>query len=459
MLLRPFEVWPEIFGPLHLLEATVALLTFGIIYEAFSGQERIASRSPVYRWIGGYIAWLSAVTLLRLGLDKGLTTLRAYLFVPIVVVLIGFSLRSVDRLKLATKLLLFCLIFVAGICIHQAQQPQGCVELHESREDEQFGGVALVPDGRPCERRANCEGAAAQPGIDYVCERVGLFGSVTTGLRSRWRGQLGDPNETSIFIICVLPFLGIFGFVRDKETKQETHKTSAKLLSLLVICVGIYGAVLTGSRGGMMVLGLVSLTIFARKFGWKKAIPLAAILVAPLVAVSWRSGEEAEGSQQERSGILADGFELLVRSPFVGIGLSQFNQESSTGQAAHNSYLLTAVECGLPGYWLWIGVLWITGKVPLHLLKNPPPNLDPDLRRISEALLSSIVGMLLGIFFLSFTYKQVFFLWLGLSAALYGAIVRDHPEFKVPFTRKDVVGVTALAIMFLIWVKIAARQR
>ena len=74
----------------------------------------------------------------------------------------------------------------------------------------------------------------------------------------------------------------------------------------------------------------------------------------------------------------------------------------------------------------------------------------------AEALSASLLGMCVGVFFLSFVYKSIFFVWLGLAGALYGAVRVEAPDFRVTFGAKDYAGIFALAVLTLAAVKVAS---
>jgi hypothetical protein len=60
-----------------------------------------------------------------------------------------------------------------------------------------------------------------------------------------------------------------------------------------------------------------------------------------------------------------------------------------------------------------------------------------QIRAWAMALLSGFAGMMVGIFFLSFTYHYVLWIYFGLSAAYYCAIRGTDPTFKVSLGWRD----------------------
>ena len=80
-------------------------------------------------------------------------------------------------------------LFVAFVCFHQGMSPKQCVG-----GLEEVGQIHGEPDGRICDTSEQCGGPEAEPGKEYRCEHVGLFGTYSVEERVRYRGELQDPN-------------------------------------------------------------------------------------------------------------------------------------------------------------------------------------------------------------------------------------------------------------------------
>src|SRR5262249_26578134 len=113
-----------------------------------------------------------------------------------------------------------------------------------------------------------------------------------------------------------------------------------------------------------------------------------------------------------------------------GIGFGQYNEYHFL--TAHNSYILAAAETGLPGLFLFCTILYLSTKIPLKVLADFKDDPDAEIARAwAMALLAAMAGVLVGIFFLSFVYKQMLWVYIGLSGALYSAIKRHRPTWDV----------------------------
>jgi len=456
LLLRPMELWPAV-AQLHSLEVLSTITAIGIAWE-MAARERGSGGSPQLRWLAAFWVWSYSVTVVRLGLDAGLKAGWAGMTLGVIfMLLVMLALPKLSRLRAMMALLLACSTFVSVVAVHQGYQPRQCVELHEDLSDPSPDReVELVPDGRECEGARLCE-ADGVPGSDYVCERVGMFGTYSTQGRVRWRGQLDDPNEVAVIIGALLPFM--FMFARKREAGVEGGSNAKRVVLLIVLAlvlgVGLWAVVLTQSRGGQLVVGAVVVTMLARRFGWWSIVG-GVVVTLPIVLLSWRAGADADASSMERAEILSEGLLMLKAHPLLGIGVGQFASENPLNLAAHNSYLLIATEVGFPGLLVWCGLVWMTVKIPLTIARRPPPGLAPELVFFAEALASSTFGLLIGVFFLSFIYKHIFFVWLALAGALYGAVRAAHPELEVRATKRDAAGIFAFAVIAIVCVRLAS---
>lgn len=453
LLIRPMDLWPEV-ARLRTLELLTVFTAVGVGIETWRGR-RGSSASPQLPWLAGFCACAYAVSMARLGVDRGFTVGWGVTLGPVFMVLVMFALRTVERLRAVIVLLLACLAFISGVAIHQGLQPRQCVELRVD-PSEPDADPAMIPDGRECAGSRLCEAEGGVPGSDYVCERIGVLGTSSTLGRIRWRGQLDDPNELAVIIGALVPFLFMFARKGDDEETASGPKRAWTLLLLVVLLgVGLWAIVLTQSRGGQLVLGAAVVTMLVRRYGWW-AVGVGVVMTAPIVALSWRSGADAESSSIERAEILAEGLQMLASRPIVGIGVAQFAGENPMNMAAHNSYLLVATELGVPGFLVWCGLVWTTMKIPIAIVLRPPPGIDPRTVTFAEALAASTVALHVGIFFLSFVYKTIFFVWLGLAGALYIAVREVHPEFEIRMTTRDFAGICALAVVAIVAVRLAS---
>jgi O-antigen ligase len=135
--------------------------------------------------------------------------------------------------------------------------------------------------------------------------------------------------------------------------------------------------------------------------------------------------------------------------PLLGVGLGQFTEYHY--MTAHNSYLLALAELGFPGMVMFAAVLYLSAKIPVvalsHMRKTTVPEIlaGAELTRAwAVGLLAAFIGLSVGVFFLSFTFHYVLWIYVGLSGALYSAIRRHDSTFRVRLSGLD-LGVITLA--------------
>jgi hypothetical protein len=451
LVIRPQEIWPWL-DALHLLDVLTGLALLGLVVEAATGKKKHLY-SPQLPFLAAFVAICYFVTALALGTSQGVPIGTRSAAIPAVFMLaIMYGSSTLPRLRAMLWTLLLLAAFVAAVAVHQGSVNPQCIE----RRLDDSG--RLVPDldtadGRVCGMPSDCR-EEDQWDVEWACEHVGLFKSFSTGRRVRWRGQLEDPNELSVFIGGVIPLLFAVGLpVRNAASNRGPQRQKwLSIFAFATIALGLYAVILSQSRGGQLVIATVFTLLFVSRFG-KRGIFLAALLALPVLWLGGRSDAEADESFMDRLEMLTDGVSLVIAHPFRGVGVDQFPDQvtSSLHLTAHNSYLLAAAETGLPGFFMWLGIVWTSLKIPLTALRTP--SLSAEIRAMATALVVSFSGIAVGIFFLSFTYKQLLFIWFGLSGAFYAAMRQADPNVRVRVGWKDWAGLAAadLGIIGLLW--------
>lgn len=348
------------------------------------------------------------------------------LVVPFAIYLImAHGIQTFRMLAVVCGLLLAIGLALSAIGIEQGFSDYGC-----HRVVVRDGHEIFLYDGRPCSatNRNVCEGEGAEPGADYWCEKVGLFGTQSVRGRVRYRGTLEDPNELALAVGIVIPFALAF---LDRRRTLVRSLAVAVAFGLVGLCIYF-----TQSRGGQLLYLAVLAVYFVRRFGARVGLLAGVLAAMPILIFGGRSG--AEDSTMERTVCWWTGLHLFQASPGFGVGYGQFLEHH--GQTAHNSFILVAAELGLPGLLLWTAIVYIAVKIPLAALRA---DLPPVAKSWALALLASMAGLLVGSLFLSFAYKDVFWIFIGLTGVLYQAIQRHDRGFRVEFGLRD-LGILAL---------------
>jgi O-Antigen ligase len=351
---------------------------------------------------------------------------------------IAHAVQSFRALEIVSGAVLAVVLFVCGVGTEQGFAPHGCVLIDEAAASDTASGK---PDGRPCETARSCYQGDAEPDAEYMCERIGLFGTTSIGQgRVRYRGTLQDPNELALAGGAGLPLA--FALGRRKKSFKK-----AALVGLALALVGCC-AVLTESRGGQLVLLAVLAVFFVKRFGLG-GLAVGGVLALPLLLLGGRSGEEAASSTVERIDCWAEALSIWRSHPLAGVGLGRFGEFHY--MTAHNSYLLTLAELGLPGMLLFTAIVYLSAKIPVEVLRRfPKPRRgEPEdgaavARRWATAYLAAFAGLVVGIFFLSFSYHYVLWIYLGLAGGLYSAVRAHAPWFRVRLKALDAIAIVLI---------------
>jgi hypothetical protein len=441
---RPQEFFERL-RMIPLLYVFFALALFGGVLDFKLRNLRFRS-TPLAPWVVVFFVW-SAVTVILRAPGGAVAPILGLSICVTLYLLIAHGIQTFRALHLVAGAVLCMVIFVCFVGVHQGLAPTGCVVVDQSAKSETTSGR---PDGRPCDSIRSCYLGEVEPGAEYACEHIGLLGTTSIGGgRVRYLGVLQDPNELSLAGGVGLPLA--FAFVNSRKKTLGRRAVSMLTLVLVVFC-----AVLTGSRGGQLVVLAVLGAYGLNRFG-AKGLLLGPIVAAPLVLFGARNSDEASSSTLERLDCWASAISIWRSHPVLGVGLGQFTEHNY--MTAHNSYLLALAELGLPGILLFSIILYISAKIPFVILRDvratPVEPGDPlegasIARPWAMALIAAFAGLAVGIFFLSFTYHYVLWIYIGLAGALYSAVRTHHPSLQVRFGARDLAFVAGLDVAIVV---------
>jgi hypothetical protein len=430
ILARPQEFLP-LLQKVPFLHLGAALAAVGYIVDV-----RLHRLHPVATntlpWVIAFLIW--AVVSTALNVPEQLPRLGAEM--AILFVLYGTIAHGVQRFRtfqFVVGVLAATCVFIAFVCFHQGLSATQCVGGQAVE-----GGVDGKPDGRLCETHLQCSlSPEAEPGLAYRCENVGLFDTYTIEGRVRYMGELHDPNEVGL-TLCAGGIGLLIGFAIRKR------KGGQQLLFGLGVLLLLATVVLTKSRGSLVAAMLVPGVYIVRRFGVKAMLP-AAMLALPVLALGGRGGSSAEMSTINRYEAWAAGIEMFKSSPFYGVGARMFTDHHWL--TAHNSYVLTLAELGLPGMFLFITLIYLSLRtlyVGLRELAQIPGT--AAAQAWGMALMSGMIGITFQINTLSMAYHSMIWLFLGLVGAWYSAVKRHKPDFEIKMRLSDITIVIAITV-------------
>ena len=453
VLLKPQELYEvlQVIKPLYTLPALIAL---GFVFDA--GRYGLGASkmfpAPHLGLTVFYFGWALLTTILRKPDD---VVSQAILFGTAILMSLSIAhcVKTWRLYQILAGSLLALTLVLSFVGTHQATAPFKCHWIDPIERTKQHY------DGYPChgpEDELACIRDEADNEKQWVCEHAGLMDTASVGGRIRFRGNLEDPNELSLTVALGLPFAIAF---------LQRRKTALRIL-LLIVSIGLISSCVfySQSRGGQIVLLVVLGTFFIKRFGWKIGAVAGGAVGAPLMIVatimSNRNADEAAESSLERAECLQIGVDLVKSSPLMGIGKGQFGEYHFL--TAHNSYVLAAAETGLIGFAVWSAVLYLSVKIPvsaLRALKGVEGPEAEEARVWSTAMLASILGAVVGSFFLSFSYHVILWIYIGLTGALAAVLRKQLPDWRVKLSAKELGVIVAVNITLLTAIFFYARSK
>jgi hypothetical protein len=268
-------------------------------------------------------------------------------------------------------------------------------------------------------------------------------------------GIFSDPNDLSLIMMVGIA-ISLYKF--------EARSSAARWLWFVPLVAFGYTLALTQSRGGFIAMLASVLSIFVGRFGWRKAIPLAAVIL-PLILLLFGGRqtnlETSSGTGQQRIQLWALSFAVIRRMPLFGLGAGLLPDE--IGKDAHNSFVQSYAELGFFGGTFFVGMyacaFWGLRQVGRHSEQIR----DPALRRMRPYLLGIVTGWTFGMFSLTRHMVIVTYTFPGLVAAYLRLVAADTPT-PLPLPRSDarlakrLIATSAGVLLFhYIYVRMFAR--
>lgn len=382
--------------------------------------------APLLGWSIAYYVW----SILTLAVARP-GELNAVLPATVVRFLLFFmtaqAVQSFRAVRVAVVSLVLISLFLAGVGIHQGLAPKGCFMSRAS--------PTATFDGRLCEERDECA-RGGEPGAQYRCENVGLFGTYSINGRVRWLGVIEDPNELAMCVsLCIPLLIGLY-------LLRPGWRTGIVLVggtAAFILCT-----VYTQSRGGQLVFLAAIGVYFIRRYGLRGAI-FCGVIALPVLLLGGRSGEDADESKMERLEALYTAAELIVQRPIFGVGYWQFTEYHV--RTAHNSYALSGAELGLPGLFLFLAVFYQSLKAFWLVMQRYGPTGPARPAYIwAGALSAAQIGLMTGVFFLSFNSSPILWTFLGVCSGFQLAVKRHDPSMSFSLRGRDYAIIAAATI-------------
>lgn len=264
------------------------------------------------------------------------------------------------------------------------------------------------------------------------------------GAGDAWRlGHLYyyDANDFATFVVTALPF-GLYFL-------HAGRRLPARLFACLALGVLALAFVRTGSRGGFIalvaVVGFIVLKYTAIALRWR----IGATALVALVVIGAASDQywtqmgtilsDADYNRTDESGrmhIWRRGIGYMLSNPVFGVGPGNFQaaegmlspladrQNFNVGvrwNAAHNSYIQVGAELGIPGLFIFVAMIASTFGALRQLnrrLADDDDEAESHARALTNALMAAVVGFVVGAYFLSLVYTELFYTLVALAVGL-----------------------------------------
>jgi O-antigen ligase len=211
-----------------------------------------------------------------------------------------------------------------------------------------------------------------------------------------------------------------------------------------------YALILTKSRGGFLALVAGLMALFTMRFGWRRSLALAGLLLPALFLIfagRQTSLSAVESTGQQRVQLWSDGLMLFKENPFLGVGMGEYAKQ--VGKVAHNTYLQFFSELGFLGGMLFLGALAIS-LGSLHRLSSGGRRIiAPELRRLHPFIVAVVAAHATGMLSLSVGDMVLTYTILGLATVYIGMTATYPPWPRPVFDGRLIVRCAGLSILYL----------
>jgi O-antigen ligase len=274
-----------------------------------------------------------------------------------------------------------------------------------------------------------------------------VMGRLSEGRVALLAGTLGNANYLALMLLMGAPFCL---FVMRTKPGFSLLKFAC-LMALLCIPVTVAA---TGSRGGLVTLGVMFLLYFVPLPASQKVVVGILALILLVIAITWSTRSALDRfrtiltpstpvglSASERSAIesmdlrkelLLSSLQLTLRHPLMGVGPGMFSVanasfvEETTGRASasawhetHNTFTQVSCEDGLPGLFLYGLAMLLCFRIVHSADKRARqyPALS-SVRHMAFALRLALIAFTGTAIFASNAYMYYFPMLAGLCVAL-----------------------------------------
>ena len=182
---------------------------------------------------------------------------------------------------------------------------------------------------------------------------------------------------------------------------------------------------------------------FVKRYG-AGGLVVVAVCALPMLALSG-GRSDADASSQERLEMLHSAMQLFRWYPGRGVGYAQIHGVPTADGAQLLRARRRRARLSRPLHLHRAHLL--SFKMLMTIERRYADDRDAAVARTwATALRASMTGMCIGIFFLSFCYHQILWIYWGLVGATYQCTRTHDPKLEVGLDRSDLVRVALIAV-------------
>lgn len=270
--------------------------------------------------------------------------------------------------------------------------------------------------------------------VPIICAFAVIKGRSIARLDGVLGGIYSNPNDLAFAIVLSFPFCFMF---------LLTAKGIRKLFWVVGMLAMAYALVLTASRGGfvtLLVTGVVGLWHFGIKGRRYYLIAITGLVALILLGVAGgplrtrfatiftdeadsKQERAALASYEDRKYLMERAIDGIEHYPILGMGTRNFEVYSLNWHEVHMTYLEIAVEGGIVGLFFYLA-FFARGFHNLRVLLKRK-DLSVEIKLITGALHSSLVGFVVGALFSPEAYEFFPYFSVAYTSALYAIVKRN----------------------------------
>jgi O-antigen ligase len=252
---------------------------------------------------------------------------------------------------------------------------------------------------------------------------------------ARLAGGIGDPDgEAALLAAALMLDLGLFATLPRGSVARPLAALGGVIMAI--------GLIDTGSRGGLVALGVVLIAgaLFGGRWRGRAAAVLLVVAIATPLYVFVLAPSAAEqhlnsSSSSGRTDLWTIGLRMWEANPVLGVGSGNFDAAAAryvqqageitrpdviidVPHVTHNTYLEILAELGVPGFLIFVALAIGSLSAALRAARLFERAGDVSYELMARGIAFAIIAQLTADFFITNEYEHLLWLLLALPPAL-----------------------------------------